>query len=125
MNELSDIFQSNCGVGVYEPHPVPMAADPSRLSTPQLTVPSPSRGKIRRGKYPAIASASSSSSMKPVFASFTPLCLPFGGISNRLKSPGTQLKQLTPRCVRRFLVSLLHNILFYAYTCYQFKVFYT
>ena len=104
LDKLSDIFKSHCEVGVYEPHPVPMAADPSKLSTLQLTVPSPRSGKNRRGKPLSNSPSSPGSNSKPVFASFTPLCLPYGGISDRLKSPGTQLKELTPRCVRRFLV---------------------
>ncbi|KAL5105800.1 hypothetical protein TcWFU_005251 [Taenia crassiceps] len=104
MNELSDIFQSNCGVGPYEFHPVPMATDPSK-PPPQAPPPSMSsprsgkgRGGGRRGKPSSFVSA-----RKPAVASLTPLCLPFGGLPSRLKSPTTQLKQLTPRCVRRFL----------------------
>ncbi|KAL5964639.1 Histone-lysine N-methyltransferase ASH1L [Taenia solium] len=101
MNELSDIFQSNCGVGPCELHPVPMATDPSK-PPPLPSMSSPrggkGRGGGRRGKPSSFASAP-----KPAVASLTPLCLPFGGLPNRLKSPTTQLKQLSPRCVRRFL----------------------
>ncbi|VDM34082.1 unnamed protein product [Hydatigera taeniaeformis] len=107
MNELSDIFRSNCGVGPCELHPVPVAADPSKPPPPPPPPPLPSmssprggkgRGGSRRGKIPSLGPAP-----KPTVASLTPLCLPFGGLPNRLKSPTTQLKQLTPRCVRRFL----------------------
>lgn len=65
------------------------------------------RGGGRRGKPSSFVSAP-----KPAVAALTPLCLPFGGLPNRLKSPTTQLKQLTPRCVRRFLVSLYFIIIF-------------
>ncbi|KAH9279870.1 hypothetical protein ECG_07704 [Echinococcus granulosus] len=102
MNELSDIFQSNCGVGPCELHPIPMATDPSK-PPPLLPSVSPPRGGKGRGGGRHGKPSSFFSAPRPAVASLTPLCLPFGGLPNRLKSPTTPLKQLTPRCVRRFL----------------------
>ncbi|CDS36525.1 histone lysine N methyltransferase [Echinococcus multilocularis] len=102
MNELSDIFQSNCGVGPCELHPIPMATDPSK-PPPLLPSISPPRGGKGRGGGRRGKPSSLFSAPRPAVASLTPLCLPFGGLPNRLKSPTTPLKQLTPRCVRRFL----------------------
>ncbi|VDD76848.1 unnamed protein product [Mesocestoides corti] len=110
MDELSEMFQAKCEVGPFQLHPVPVASDPSRTVITPGSSPRGGRGRGggrggRRGHPPKPPQ-----SPKRLFSSWVPLCLPLGGLPDKLKSPSSRLQRLTPRCVRHFL-SAVDNIL--------------